>query len=91
MGAKLNQGNILIDDDGCAQLTDFGLSNFSDSSPATASLSRTGATRYKAPEIHRAEEKVGVIVHTKASDVFSLGMVAWHVRTFTSPSRQQRL
>ncbi|KIP04256.1 hypothetical protein PHLGIDRAFT_201943 [Phlebiopsis gigantea 11061_1 CR5-6] len=28
--------NILTDDNGCAQLTDFGLSNFTDSSPATA-------------------------------------------------------
>lgn len=86
----LHPGNVLVDSNGCAQLADFGLSNFSDSTSATATLSRTGATRYKAPEIHVAEAGIGEVRHTNASDVFSLGMVVWHIYSGQHPFHDLR-
>ncbi|KAF4036943.1 Protein kinase domain [Phytophthora infestans] len=67
--ADLKGDNILIGEDGCAKLTDFGLSAVV-SDGANSSTSPVGALRWKAPECMGTSGKPA----TFASDIFSLGM-----------------
>ena len=86
---SLPQMNVLVDETRCVRLTDFGLANFADAG-ASAGTIMAGAARYMAPEIlgpdlvQPAENQdnlpAGGIRHTSASDMFSFGQVAWHVR-----------
>ncbi|KAE9114483.1 hypothetical protein PF007_g10359 [Phytophthora fragariae] len=64
----LKGNNILIGNDRCAKLTDFGLSFMSDTSESNLRVMTTGAVRWMAPEVLRGEQA------TLASDIYSFGM-----------------
>ncbi len=60
-------GNVLIDDDGAAKLTDFGISHALGDAALTSTGMVTGTPAFLAPEVARGVES------SFASDVFSLG------------------
>jgi serine/threonine protein kinase len=60
-------GNVLLDPDGIAKITDFGISRASWDATATSTGVLAGTPAYFAPEVARGE------VPGPASDVFSLG------------------
>ena len=82
------QGNILVDKNNNAKLTDFGVANFADSTITSVSLERHGALVCMAPEIiqvleYNSDMKNIVkkpVTHTFQSDIFSLGMCIYQVR-----------
>ena len=80
------QASILVDDTGNARLTDFTLSAVAPDSGSTVSMTEGHAARWTAPEVLDMEQPV-----TKASDVFSFGMVMYEVRSVTSPEQNTRL
>jgi serine/threonine-protein kinase len=67
----IKPGNLLLDSDGTVKITDFGTAHTIGSAPVTASGELIGTPGYLAPE--RAEGKRA----TPASDLYSLGMVAY--------------
>jgi serine/threonine protein kinase len=60
-------GNVLIDEDGAAKLTDFGISHAIGDASLTSTGMVTGTPAFLAPEVARGAES------SPASDVFSLG------------------
>jgi eukaryotic-like serine/threonine-protein kinase len=60
-------GNVLIDEDGAAKLTDFGISHAAGDATLTSTGMVTGTPAFLSPEVARGAES------TPASDVFSLG------------------
>jgi eukaryotic-like serine/threonine-protein kinase len=60
-------GNILVDDDGTARISDFGIAHAFGETTLTSAGMLTGTPAYLAPEVARGEES------SYASDVFSLG------------------
>lgn len=80
------QANILIDDDGRAQLADFGLAGYADLGTArmTAPGGAPGAGRWMAPELHYPT-KFGksAFMRTEATDVFAFAMCCLEVRGHT--------
>lgn len=82
------QGNILIDEALHPRLSDLGLSNFSDTTDASASTAVMGARRFMAPEIHRPEQfNLKRVRHTTASDVFSFAQVIYQASFILHGSR----
>ena len=77
------QANILIDDQEHVKLIDFGLANFTRSTPATAGTLEGGHKHYMAPEILKLEAECSLsrtpLRFTEASDVFSVAQVCWKV------------
>jgi len=72
--------NILVDDSGCARITDFGLARVTQSPDTMWSASRRGNTpRWAAPEV--LDEKP----HSKEADVYSFAMVMIEVFTGAVP------
>ncbi len=67
----LKPENVLIDATGSARLTDFGVARRSHDADATAA----GSLGYAAPEVMLGETP------SSASDVYSLGVVAWELLT----------
>jgi len=63
-------GNVLLDEDGLAKITDFGISRTMDDSTITQSGMVAGTPAYLAPEVARGAQP------DRASDVFSLGATA---------------
>jgi serine/threonine protein kinase len=59
--------NILVDDDGRARISDFGIAHAFGETTLTSTGMLTGTPAYLAPEVARGEES------SYASDVFSLG------------------
>ena len=59
--------NILVDDDGTARISDFGIAHAFGETTLTSAGMLTGTPAYLAPEVARGEES------SYASDVFSLG------------------
>jgi serine/threonine protein kinase len=62
-----------VDSLGRARLTDFGLAITLNATIASATVHGVGTYPYMAPELHEDGRP------TKASDVYALGMAAWHV------------
>ncbi|KAJ7191688.1 kinase-like protein, partial [Mycena pura] len=80
----LHPANILITDDGRAQLTDFGLSliipEFEGTSYMTSSSVRGGAVRWAAPEVFLPRSNSDTALNVSAmSDVYSFGGVIYQV------------
>src|ERR687884_315832 len=71
--------NVLIDPDGCAKVTDFGISRSLDSDGLTATGRVLGTTDYVAPEQALGEDV------TEQSDVYSLGICLFEMLTGTVP------
>jgi serine/threonine-protein kinase len=71
--------NVLIDPDGRAKVTDFGISRSLDADGLTATGRVLGTTDYVAPEQALGEEV------TEQSDVYSLGICLFEMLTGTVP------
>src|SRR3954467_5681547 len=71
--------NVLIDPDGSAKVTDFGISRSLDSDGLTATGRVLGTTDYVAPEQALGEDV------TEQSDVYSLGICLFEMLTGTVP------
>jgi serine/threonine protein kinase len=72
-------GNVLIDADGAAKLTDFGISHALGDASLTSTGLVTGTPAYLAPEVARGAPS------TAASDVFSLGSTLYTALEGVSP------
>jgi hypothetical protein len=77
-------GNLLLAPGGIVKITDFGIARTMGSAPVTASGELVGTPGYLAPERVTGEQA------TPASDLYSLGMVAYEcltgARPFTGPA-----
>ena len=69
----IKPGNILIDDEGWAVVTDFGIAKVVSSSGLTSTGMAIGTPTYMSPEQATADEVTG------ASDQYSLGVVAYEM------------
>ena len=67
----IKPGNLLLGPDGQVKITDFGISHAAGSAPITVSGTLLGTPAYLAPE------RVAGEAATPASDLYSLGIVAW--------------
>jgi eukaryotic-like serine/threonine-protein kinase len=67
----IKPGNLLLGPDGQVKITDFGISHAAGSAPITMSGTLLGTPAYLAPE------RVAGQAATPASDLYSLGIVAW--------------
>jgi len=72
-------GNILLQPDGVVKITDFGISRATNSVPLTATGAIMGTAFYLAPEQALGQPT------TPASDVYSLGVVAYECLTGARP------
>jgi serine/threonine protein kinase len=72
-------GNILLRPDGVVKITDFGISRATNSVPLTATGAIMGTAFYLAPEQALGQPT------TPASDVYSLGVVAYECLTGARP------
>lgn len=75
--------NVLLDENFNAQIADFGESSFGEISSAGGAglkMAEMGTPGWAAPELILGE---GV---SKASDVFSFGIILWELLTFRAPS-----
>lgn len=72
-------GNILVTPQGDMKITDFGISRASDAMPLTRTGMLTGTAKYLSPEQARGKPA------TEASDIYSLGIVAFACLTGDVP------
>ena len=72
--------NIIVRSDGRAQIADFGIAKASGVTAFTATQARVGSVFYMSPE-----QADGVPVLTSASDIYSLGVTAFHALTGRQP------
>jgi serine/threonine protein kinase/class 3 adenylate cyclase len=72
----LKSSNLLVDDDGCVKVCDFGFARTRDEG---AAMTRCGTPAWTAPEILRGEQ------FTDRSDVYSFGIIMWEVLTRAHP------
>ncbi|KAJ7894151.1 kinase-like domain-containing protein [Mycena leptocephala] len=70
--------NILIDKDGRARLSDFGLASFIDSETSIKSSTRGGSTRWMAPELLLPPPECP-FRRTSASDIWAFGCVCCEI------------
>ncbi|PVF99287.1 kinase-like protein, partial [Serendipita vermifera] len=74
----LKPANILIDNEGVARLSDFGLAHLATSGEVTLGSAGNGATiRYAAPEIRSPADDEASTRATKESDIYSLACIAY--------------
>lgn len=71
--------NVLLDDEGCAKLTDFGIARSADDDALTATGLVTGSPAYLAPEVATGSSA------SPASDVWSLGATLFHLLDGSPP------
>ena len=75
----IKPGNLLTSRDGQVKITDFGIASVIGSAPVTSTGSVTGTPAYLAPE------RAAGASATPASDLYSLGVVAYECLTGTRP------
>jgi eukaryotic-like serine/threonine-protein kinase len=75
----IKPGNLLIRTDGRVKITDFGISYAAGSAPLTSTGQLVGTPGYLAPERVRGGRA------SAASDLYSLGIVAWECLTGSVP------
>jgi len=75
----IKPGNILIDDEGWAVVTDFGIAKVTESEGLTSTGMAIGTPTYMSPEQATADGVTG------ASDQYSLGVVAYEMLTGRPP------
>jgi hypothetical protein len=75
----IKPGNLLIRPDGVVKLTDFGIAQARDATPLTKTGMVVGTAQYLSPEQAQGMEV------TAASDVYSLGVVAYECLTGARP------
>ncbi|MGE5231710.1 MAG: serine/threonine-protein kinase [Deltaproteobacteria bacterium] len=75
----IKPGNILIDDEGWAVITDFGIAKVAEAEQLTGTGLSVGTPTYMSPE------QVGALPVTGASDQYSLGVVAYEMLTGKPP------
>jgi CheY-like chemotaxis protein len=76
----IKPANILVDEnDQCVKITDFGISSFLDRN-CTITENLRGTPAYMAPECFDSTDKI-----CKASDIFSLGVLAYELLTGIRP------
>jgi serine/threonine-protein kinase len=73
-------GNVMLDDDDCARLTDFGLAKQRDASVLTAMGKAVGSMDYMAPEQIRGAAELG-----GTADVYALGCVLFECLAGATP------
>ncbi|KFH68654.1 TKL protein kinase [Podila verticillata NRRL 6337] len=77
----LHSGNILLDDKRTAMICDFGLSRSSNKSQTTDLTAAVGVASFLAPERFPIKRPV----YTASCDVYSLGVVFWHISSGRIP------
>ena len=75
----IKPGNLLVSPGGRVKITDFGIANAAGSAPITRAGTLIGTPAYLAPE------RLSGPSATPASDLYSLGIVAWECLTGTPP------
>ncbi|MEE9443103.1 MAG: tetratricopeptide repeat protein [candidate division Zixibacteria bacterium] len=80
----IKPSNIIIDNDGCAKLLDFGLATIEGAEKITRTGSTTGTVGYMSPEQVRGED----VDHR--ADIFSLGVVLYEMVTGRLPFEGER-
>jgi hypothetical protein len=75
----IKPGNLIVRPDGVVKLTDFGIAQARDATPLTRTGMVVGTAQYLSPEQAQGMEL------TSASDVYSLGVVAYECLTGARP------
>jgi serine/threonine-protein kinase len=75
----IKPGNLLVGRDGLVKITDFGIAHAAGSAPLTRTGTMIGTPAYLAPE------RVAGAPATPASDLYSLGVVAYECLAGTAP------
>jgi serine/threonine protein kinase len=75
----IKPGNIMIDSDGWAVVTDFGIAKVAEAKGLTMTGATVGTPSYMSPEQCAAKEITG------ASDQYSFGVVAWEMLAGRQP------
>ncbi len=75
----IKPGNLLLSQDGVVKITDFGIAHAAGSAPLTRTGTLIGTPAYLAPE------RVAGTSATPASDLYSLGVVAYECLTGVQP------
>ncbi len=81
----IKPGNLLVGPGGQVKITDFGVAHAAGSAPITRAGTLIGTPAYLAPE------RVGGGPASPASDLYSLGIVAWECLAGTPPFTGQQM
>ena len=87
MFSDVQQSNVLIDDEGCPKICDFGLAriiNEEARSGLTTTTHHNTTPLYAAPEILLADDDAAPFEPSTISDIYSLGSLLYEVRISTS-------
>ncbi len=80
--------NILLDENYCAKISDFGLAKTkivsSSSSSKSANGGLAGSLRWSAPELIAVDDQINEVASSEA-DIYSLGMIFWEIASRKLP------